>query len=122
MEKLSDPAALACIKRQTNGLEQELAIGGKRRINLDPGYVSMAKFVLATTKNHGHRIYIGEGIYAEVTLRYHDKAFRPWEWTYPDYRQEEYLRILQEIRDLYIVQLKDAARVDSDPCRGRSKQ
>jgi len=103
---LIDPGDLAQIKVRTNQVEQALAVAGKRRINLDPGYVSMAKFVLATTKNHGHRIYIGEGIYAEVTLRYYKKAFRPWEWTYPDYRQEEYIRILGEIRALYVQQTK----------------
>ena len=103
---LVDPGELAQIKVQTNQVEQELAVAGKRRINLDPGYISMAKFVLATTKNHGHRIYIGQGIYAEVTLRYHKKAFCPWEWTYPDYRQEKYFRILEEVRSLYVQQTR----------------
>ena len=87
-------------------MEEALASDGKRRINLDPGYISQSKLVLATTKNHGHRIYLGKGIYAEVTLRYRNKAFRPWEWTYPDYRTEEYVEILEEIRSIYVDQIR----------------
>ncbi len=105
-KKLIDPSNLADVKHVTNTLEHELASDGKRRINLDPGYISQSKLVLATTKNHSHRIYLDKGIYAEVTLRYQNKAFRPWEWTYPDYRTEEYLEILGEIRRSYIEQLR----------------
>ncbi|MBC7235659.1 MAG: DUF4416 family protein [Chloroflexi bacterium] len=106
LERLIDPGELASIKRWTNELELSLAREGRRRINLDPGYVSSAKLVLATTKNHNHRIYIGQGIYAEVTLVYRDKNFRPWPWTYPDYASEAYIAILREIRELYMAQLR----------------
>ena len=105
-KRLIDPCSLADVKHETNALEHELASDGKRRINLDPGYISQSKLVLATTKNHSHRIYLNKGIYAEVTLRYQDKALRPWEWTYPDYRTEEYLEILEEIRRIYVGQLR----------------
>ena len=105
-ERLADPGRLAQIKLLTNGLEQEWSVAGRRRINLDPGYISASKFVLATTKNHGHRIYLGQGIYAEVTLTYRDKDYRPWPWTYPDYRSEAYLAILRAIRGIYMAQLK----------------
>ena len=105
-EGLVDPSTLADVKRETNALEDELASDGKRCINLDPGYISQSKLVLATTKNHSHRIYLGKGIYAEVTLRYQDKAFRSWEWTYPDYRTEEYREFFEEIRKIYINQLQ----------------
>lgn len=104
--RLIDPGALAAIKGRTNELEQRWAVDGKRRVNLDPGYVSMAKLVLATTKNHGHRIYLGQGIYAEVTLCYRDQAFRPWPWSYPDYATAEYCRLFEAIRRRYIEQLR----------------
>lgn len=104
--ELIDPSSLADIKLSTNALERALAEEGNRRINLDPGYISQSKLVLATTKNHIHRIYLGRGIYAEVTLHYRNKAFRPSEWTYPDYRTEEYLAIFEEIRRVYIGQLR----------------
>ena len=103
--QLIDPGDLAQVKRFTNRLEEELAEGGARRINLDPGYISPGKLVLATTKDREHRIYLGDGIYAEVTLRWRrQKGFEPWEWTYPDYRTAEYGRLLGEIRELYMQQ------------------
>lgn len=105
-EKLIDPGALAAIKARTNALEQEWAEAGKRRINLDPGYMTLATFVLATTKDHGHRIYLGQGIYGEVTLTYRDRDWRPWPWTYPDYRTEAYCQILRDIRALLARQLR----------------
>jgi hypothetical protein len=104
---LIDPGRLAAIKRQTNDLEQRWSIDGHRQVNLDAGYVSLAKLVLATTKNHGHRIYLGEGIYAEVTLRYTDGAFRPWPWTYPDYGTPHYCALFKEIRRRYMAQLHE---------------
>jgi len=105
-ERLIDPGALAAIKGRTNELEQRWIVDGKRTVNLDPGYVSMAKLVLATTKNHGHRIYLGQGIYAEVTLQYRDKAFRPWPWSYPDYATPGYCRLFEAIRRRYVEQLR----------------
>jgi hypothetical protein len=60
---------------------------GARQVNIDPGYVSLAKVVLASTKDFSHRIYVGNGIYEEVTLHYQRASdrFEPWPWTYPDY-------------------------------------
>jgi hypothetical protein len=104
--ELVDPGRLAEIKRLTNELETGWAREGKRRINLDPGYVSLAKLVLATTKNRGHRIYLGQGIYAEITLRYRNKTFQPWAWTYPDYASPPYITIFNHIRELYLAQLR----------------
>ena len=103
--ELMDPARLAEIKLRTNALEQDHTSQGRRQINLDPGYVDLSKLVLATTKNHQHRIYVGQGIYAEVTLRYTHKSFRPWEWTYPDYRTDHYVQFFNEVRDTYLEQL-----------------
>jgi len=105
-EQLIDPGRLAEIKVLTNQWEARWSEGGRRRINLDPGYLSQAKLVLATTKDHSHRLYLGQGIYAEVTLAYRDRDFRPWPWTYPDYRSEAYLEILRAIRSLYLAQLR----------------
>lgn len=99
---------LASIKQATNRLEMHWATAqGQRRINLDPGYLDLAKVVLATTKDHSHRLYIGNGIFAEVTLRYKHRAFQPWEWTYPDYRLPTTLAFFQALRDLYRLQLRD---------------
>lgn len=86
------------IKLLTNTLEKELSRVGRRQINLDPGYLTLDKLVLATTKDYTHRIYLGKGIYGEVTLYYRDGAWHPFEWTYPDYRTSEYIAIFEEIR------------------------
>lgn len=87
------PDAIAEIKRQTIEIEaricHDLALPPQSRpVNLDPGYMSLSKLVLATTKDYSHRIYLRRGIYAEVTLRYHDGGWQAWPWTYPDYASE----------------------------------
>lgn len=102
---LENPIEIANIKIFSNNLEDEFSINNKRRINLDPGYIEHGKLVLATTKNHQHRIYIGKGIFAEVTLRYRNKTFCKWDWTYPDYQTNEYIETFNQIRKIYINQL-----------------
>ena len=99
---LFDPANLTEAKLWTNTLEAELAResdGPARPVNLDPGYVTAAKLVLATTKNRGHRIYLSRGIYAEITLAYRDGDWRPLPWTYPDYRTSGYIAFFRQLRD-----------------------
>ena len=106
---LIDPAEIREIKLFTNQLEQDFLHPDTedRRINLDPGYLTLSKLALASTKDYQHRIYLGRGIYAEVTLRYKKgKGFEPWEWTYPDYRTREYLEIFNSLRKIYQSQLK----------------
>lgn len=105
--RLIRPSRLAAIKLLTNKIEQKMCAGRPGRvINIDPGCLGLAKLVLATTKDHSHRIYLSKGIYAEVTLFYRDKSFRPCEWTYPDYRTQEYADIFNEIRAIYAKQLR----------------
>lgn len=98
--QLIDKDRLPKIKLFTNALEEEFAMNNRRRINLDPGYLTLSKLVLATTKDHSHRLYLGDGIYGEVTLYYKDRGWRPYEWTYPDYRTKEYQEIFEEIRKI----------------------
>lgn len=107
--KLISLEQLAAIKLYTNQLEKRLSqekTKPSRKINLDPGYISASKLVLATCKNYSHRIYIGKGIFAEVTLRFHSGSFVPWPWTYPDYKSQDYLQGFNKIRQLYLKQLK----------------
>ncbi len=102
-EQLIDPADIAQVKRQTNEWEADYAALGHlaepRPLNLDPGYITPAKLVLASTKDHAHRIYLRDGIYAEVTLAYRQKKWQPLDWTYPDYRREDYQRFFTQCRD-----------------------
>jgi hypothetical protein len=92
---------VAKIKLMTNNIEKRYSVNGKRLINIDPGYLDMAKLVLLSTKDYSHRIYIGNGIFAEVTLHYKDKRFNFWPWTYPDYKSQEYSSAFETIRDIY---------------------
>jgi len=106
-ERLISPAELPAAKRLANELEQSLAAEGRRRVNVDPGYVSLGKLVLATTKDHAHRLYLGQGVYGEVTLAYQQGRFRPWPWSYPDYGSEEYCALFGAVRERYKSQLRE---------------
>lgn len=105
-KKWIDPAQLADIKVRTNEIEKQFSQGGKRRVNLDPGYIELSKLVLASTKNFSHRLYIGQGIYAELTLRFQKDSYTPVEWTYPDYQTPEALALFNETRAAYHKELK----------------
>lgn len=107
--RLINPDDLPKIKFYTNKLELKFSISKKtpsRKINIDPGYLTEAKLILATTKDHQHRIYLNRGIYAEVTLRFVDKTYLPWEWTYRDYQSKEYIDIFNEIRKIYMQRIR----------------
>lgn len=105
--RLIDPKALPKIKLTSNSIEKKLSKNSKRLINIDPGYLDLARLVLASTKDYCHRIYLDKGIYAEVTLTYRNKSFIPWEWTYLDYRSPEYTGIFNNIRDIYAGQVRN---------------
>jgi hypothetical protein len=89
---------LPAIKIFTNSVEKEYTAGGKRTVNIDPGYIARDKFVLASTKDFFHRLYLGEGIYGEVTLHFRKGAFRYFSWTYPDYKEEGVQNLLMKAR------------------------
>lgn len=99
--------ALVRIKRETNEMEGQWAVQGRRRINIDPGYICAEHLILATTKGYTHRPYLGEGIHADLTLIYGDGEFRPLEWTYPDYASSQIREIMQGIRKRYLQELKE---------------
>jgi len=113
---LISPDQLADTKVLTNRLEQELVQASRfqepRPLNLDPGILSLGKFMLATTKDQAHRIYLGDGIYAEVTLRFQSHAFQYNSWTYADYREPELLDFLNEAREYYRQRLREEARIE----------
>ena len=110
IEKLIDPGRLAQIKHDTNSLEQQLADSLKltltRPVNLDPGFIEPSKLILASTKNFSHRIYIGNKMFAEVTLMYEKGSWRHFEFTFPDYRQSCYQDFLTKVRTRLMEQLK----------------
>lgn len=103
---LIDPERLPEIKLTTNAIEEGFVENGKRKVNIDPGYLSQFHLILATAKGYSHRPYLRKGIYADLTLIYRNKSFRSLEWTYPDYAGDDMKAILEKIRRRYIQQLK----------------
>lgn len=97
---LEDAADLADWKRASNQWEQQWGAPypEPRAVNIDPGYVTEAKLVLATTKDRDHRVYLRDGIFAEVTLHYHGGQWRTRPWTYPDYADPKHLPFFEECR------------------------
>jgi len=97
---------LVRIKQETNEIEEQFALEGKRRVNIDPGYICAEHLILATTKGYTHRPYLGEGIHADLTLIYREGQFRPLDWTYPDYASSQVREILQRVRKQYVQELQ----------------
>jgi hypothetical protein len=91
---------LAEIKVATIAIEKGLSEGGRRTVNLDPGYMTPAKLVLASTKDYSHRVYLGRGVFAEVALAYvKNDGFKPFPYTYRDYCNAHYLKLFDEVRE-----------------------
>ncbi len=107
-KKLIPSPKLAEIKILTNKIEAMLSRGESREINIDPGYLTLAKLVLASTKDYYHRIAISKNIFAEITLYYKNNNFNFFEWTYPDYKSSDYLKVFLQIREIYAQQIKKA--------------
>jgi len=110
-EKPIDPAAIADIKLATNKMEARIAESGRwpaaRPVNVDSGYLTLSKLVLATTKDYSHRLYLGKGIYAESTLHYEKGKWQPWPWTYRDYRENAgYYEFFEKARETILTSLR----------------
>lgn len=105
--KLISPDSIVDIKLMTNRIEDEHSVDKKRGINIDPGYISLEELVLVTGKNYIHRIYLTNGIYADLTLVFHDGTFKPLEWTYPDYADEKVIGYFNMIRNGYLQHLRE---------------
>ncbi len=106
-ERLICPGLLADIKLGTNGMESALSEGGQRKINIDPGYITPARIVLASTKDYAHRVYLQKGIYAEVTMLWSrkERTFMPHLFTYTDFRDDTNIKVFSEMREWLQAQL-----------------
>ncbi len=100
------PRDLARLKCETNALEEEFSENGRRKINLDPGYMDVGKVVLASAKFNIQKIYLDRGIYADLTLRYEKGHFFPYPWSFPDFKNGRYEHAFLLIRERYKVQHK----------------
>jgi Domain of unknown function (DUF4416) len=105
--ELIRPEALAGIKLRTNTLENELrreSGSAIRAVNLDPGYVTAAALIMATTKDFAHRVPLGEGIYAHLEFLFSRTGIKVLDWTYPDLRGEGYHEFFRSVRERYVEQ------------------
>lgn len=108
-QSLITPDYIVESKLITNKIEDELAIEGNRKINLDTGYMDYHKVVLASAKFGGQKVYVGKGIYADINLLYEKGGFTPFVWTFPDFKSGNYDKILMKIRALYKKQRRSLA-------------
>ena len=101
-----DPSRQAEIKELTNAIEAELSVDGKRKINLDPGFINHGRLMLATTKKAGFRIPLGRGIYTELTLFWARGGWQKLPWTYRDYQSERVQKFITMVRKKYLAKRK----------------
>lgn len=111
-ENLVAAEQLPLLKLKTNQVEQRHLHEGRRRVNIDPGYLSPERLILATGKNYVHRVYLSAGIYADLTLLFQRGTFAALGWTYPDYRDPDTIQLFNGIRKTYMGQLKEMKRFD----------
>ena len=100
------PGQLPKIKLETNKIESNWSIEGKRQVNLDPGYITTSKLVLASTKNFAHRIFLSDGIYGDLQMQYRKNKFHFQAWTYPDYQTESAMNFFHKVRQTFAQQVK----------------
>ena len=108
-DRLISPDDIIDIKHYAYCLEGRYKdSNGRRKVNLDPGYIAPEKIILSTFKNFSHRIYLGKGVYADITLIYRGGEFKSLEWTFPDYREPTMQSCLISVRKRYMLQLRNA--------------
>ncbi len=103
---LRSPGELASVKLATDAIEKELSVRGSRTVNIDPGYLDFHKLVLGSRKAGGPKVYLSNGIWADITLIYENGEFHPFRWTFPDFKTGNYDDIFSEMRLIYKNQLK----------------
>jgi hypothetical protein len=111
MQRLVPRDALAAAKIGVEELEREFSANGMRTVNLDPGLLTEENFLLATGKNYSHRVYLREGVFADLSLIYRKGEFRPLPWTYPDLASEGIRAFLAEVRE----ELRRARKTEGRP-------
>jgi hypothetical protein len=114
-ETLRGPDELAADKLACNAIEEALQGPRGRRVNLDVGYLDHNKLVLASAKGAGQKIYLRDGIYADLVARYAQGCYEPFPWTFPDFKDGRYDAELAELRSRYLRQLKDWRSQNSLP-------
>ncbi|RKZ34751.1 hypothetical protein DRQ33_01445 [bacterium] len=121
LEGIRFPDDLIRIKWSCTAIENSLTQDKNRRVNLDPGYITEAKVILASFKDFAHRIYLTEGVYADMQLIWRDGKFIPREWTFADYRSDIAQKFFTRLRETYRRKLKLYIQGELEPIRGGGK-
>jgi len=109
---LVDREVLPDIKIFTNATEDLFSEDGRRTVNIDSGYIALEHVILATTKGYAHRVYLGKGIHADLTLMFNSGSYRALEWTYPDYAQEQTIALFNRWREACKQSLRTCGPMD----------
>ncbi|MBI4043145.1 MAG: DUF4416 family protein [Deltaproteobacteria bacterium] len=110
-DRMADRSHLSFLKGITHFLEKSLSMEGRRRVNIDPGFVSLEQVVLASAKGFSHKVYLGNGVYADVALTCRDRTFRPLPWTFPDYASPETIKWFNKKREDLLQVLRTRERI-----------
>jgi hypothetical protein len=105
---LVSPEVLADAKGRAVEIEEKYRAGDRRRVNLDVGYLDHHKVVLASLKPAGQKLYLRDGVWADLQARFARGRYRPFEWTFPDFAGGRYDEELLRIRARYREQLRRA--------------
>jgi len=72
-----------------------------RTVNIDPGIMTPSALVMASHKEYNHRVYLRDGVYAEIALIFaHDKFCR-LPWTIPDFCADEAIDFFERVRSSF---------------------
>ena len=96
---LDTPEKLISLKLIAVRLEAEWQQGGKRWFNLDIGYMDADKVVLASFKRGPCKLYLGDGVYADLLLKYSEGHFDAMPWAFSDFKDGRYQKSLLVIRE-----------------------
>ncbi len=109
-KRLVPQDSLVDVKLASRDMETALSEGGRRRINIDPGILTLERLVLASSKDFAHRVYLGRGVFADLTLIFQGGHFRCLPWTYPDYSRDDALLFWERARAIHLSRLRRQRR------------
>lgn len=99
-ERSISPEDLPKAKKWSQKVENKFRAGGRRRVNIDAGYMDTCKVVLISGKFGGHKIALTKDCYADMIMDYQKGNFLPMPWCFPDFASGVYNKSLLEIRAL----------------------
>jgi len=104
-EKLVERDSLPEIKSVCQEIERQLGdqVGDFvfRAANLDPGVLTPDNLVMASNREYNHRIYLADGVFAEIQLIWAHGQFTRLPWTNHDFCDDEVVDFLIRVRQTF---------------------